>query len=80
MILVPNYLTHILELSYIPVLIGLALGFFIGKNTNIKNKSSILSGKNSESKLDNEVLSDRVKQLEAKVKTLEKALELSSKN
>lgn len=70
-------LTNTLLPLILGLFIGLMIGFTIAKS---KTKSSVLSGKTSDTKLQNEVLSDQVKQLEAKIKTLEKALELSSKN
>lgn len=60
-------------------LVGLIVGLFIN-NTKRQSKSSVLSGCVDNISLENEVLKDKVKQLESKVKTLEKALELTSKS
>lgn len=59
-------------------ILGLIFGLVIGFNFKKSGKKSILSGADDEVKLENEVLQDRVKQLEAKIKTLEKAIQISS--
>ncbi len=75
----PDYI-YIFINSYLPILVALVLGLFIGRITKTKSKSSVLTGSSDEQKLNNEVLKDQVKQLESKIKTLEKALEITSKN
>lgn len=57
--------------------ISFITGGFLGR-TLLKPKASARSS--DKSKLEKEVLSDQVKQLEAKIQTLEKALELSQKS
>lgn len=60
---------------------GVALGFIITKlflNSN-KAKPKLAASADNKLKLENEVLSDKVKQLNAKIITLEKALEIASK-
>lgn len=68
--------TEILNFS-LPAIIGLVFGLVIAGFKKPKAKS-ILSGADNETKLENEVLQDRVKQLEAKIKTLERAIEMSN--
>ncbi len=65
----------------LPLILGLIIGVVIGLGLakQTKRKSSSLSGTGTKT-LENEVLQDQVKQLEAKIKTLEKALEITSKN
>jgi chaperonin cofactor prefoldin len=58
--------------------IGMIIGLLISKKP--KSKSSVLNNSGDDLKLKNEVLRDQVKQLESKVKTLERALEITSKN
>ena len=58
--------------------IGMIVGMLISKKA--KPKSSVLHNSGDDLKLKNEVLRDQVKQLESKVKTLERALEITSKN
>lgn len=57
---------------------GIVIGLLIPKKS--KSKSSVLNSSGDDLKLKNEVLRDQVKQLESKIKTLEKALEITSKN
>lgn len=66
----------------LPLIIGLIIGLVIGLLIRNKpqSKSSVLTGSGDNLKLKNEVLSDQVKQLESKIKTLEKALEITSKS
>ncbi len=71
---------HIFINSYLPILVALIVGLVIGRISKTKNKSSVLTGSGDEQKLNNEVLRDQIKQLESKIKTLEKALEITSKN
>jgi uncharacterized membrane-anchored protein YhcB (DUF1043 family) len=61
--------------------LGLALGFILTKllwGSN-KAKPKLAASADNKLKLENEVLSDKVKQLNAKITTLEKALEIASK-
>lgn len=62
----------------LPSILGLVFGLVIGSNLKKASKKSILSGADNETELANEVLKDRVKQLEAKIKTLEKAIDMTS--
>ncbi len=75
----PEYI-HIFTSIFLPLLIALLLGIIIGKGIKTKSKSSVLTGSGDELKLQNEILRDQVKQLESKLKTLERALEITSKN
>lgn len=58
--------------------LGMLIGLLIARKS--KPKSSVLNNSGDDLKLKNEVLRDQVKQLESKVKTLERALEITSKN
>ncbi len=60
--------------SYILPLLGLIVGYFLPRKTRSKSNHTV-----QDHKLEQELQQDRIKQLEAKVKTLEKALELSQK-
>lgn len=62
----------------IPALTGIIFGLAIGFNIKKPKPKSVLSGADDETKLENEVLQDKVKQLEAKIATLERAIELNS--
>lgn len=58
-------------------ILGIITGRFLGKRKS-RNRSSVLrSSENEDILLKNELLEDEVKQLNSKIKTLEKALELS---
>lgn len=58
------------------LLAGIIIGFIVAQLTlKAKPKSQTLSS-SADFKLEKEVLTDKVKQLESKIKTLEKALEL----
>ena len=63
------------------ILTSIAIGFLIGyffakRGTSSQRKPASLSNLSDRS-LENEVLKDQVKQLEAKIKTLEKALDMT---
>lgn len=60
------------------LIIGLITAFVFSKLFFSKNKVK-KSPSNEKNKLEKEVLNDQVKQLEAKIQTLEKALEMSQK-
>jgi len=63
------------SLTLITTIVALVFGFLVGKY--YRKPKNFLAYADDSKKLDDEVLRDQVKQLEAKVKTLEKALELS---
>ncbi len=64
-----------LILFFAGLIAGLVFGFNLAKSKKTQNSLS----KNSQvADLQNEVLQDQVKQLEAKIRTLEKALEMTS--
>jgi len=73
-----------MDLSHLDWLIGiipgLALGVF-GTKIFFKPKESkrIAGSADNKIKVENEVLTDRIKQLESKIQTLEKALEIATK-
>lgn len=77
-----EYLLDPILIKYIALsfTLGTGLGaFFLFPSHWFGNKKTSSSKISSEkSKLENEVLRDQVKQLEAKIATLEKALEMSS--
>lgn len=59
------------------LLIVFFIGYILGKKGLTKKlKSSVLSGSGDEN-LENELLKDQLKQLEAKIKTLERALDMT---
>lgn len=58
---------------------GLLLGFILFKIFSKKPKKAIASSADDSNKLQNEVLQDEVKHLQAKVVTLEKALDMKLK-
>jgi len=59
------------------LLIVFLIGYILGKKGLTKKlKSSVLSGSGDEN-LENELLKDQLKQLEAKIKTLERALDMT---
>ena len=58
---------------------GLILGFVIFKLTSKKPMKSIAGSADDSNKLQNEVLQDEVKHLQAKITTLEKALDMKLK-
>jgi len=59
------------------IAIGFLIGYFFARvGTSSQRKPASLSNFSDRS-LENEVLKDQVKQLEAKIKTLEKALDLT---
>ncbi|MDD9897431.1 MAG: hypothetical protein OXU45_00375 [Candidatus Melainabacteria bacterium] len=62
----------------LPTISGLIFGLLIGFNLKKPSRKSVLSGADDETKLENEVLQDKVKQLEAKIDTLERAIEISN--
>jgi hypothetical protein len=67
--------------NLIIIIISLALGFLLGyflakQGSKSKRKPSTLNSL-SDNNLENEVLKDQVKQLTAKIKTLEKALDMT---
>lgn len=64
-----------LILLFVGLSAGLLVGFNLAKSGKVKNS---LSKNFAAGDLQNEVLKDQVKQLEAKIKTLEKALEMTS--
>jgi uncharacterized membrane protein YciS (DUF1049 family) len=69
-------------LSSITIIIfasGIIIGFLISSFFITTKNKSTLKINDSKSQIEIEVMQDHVKQLESKVKTLEKALELSSK-
>lgn len=73
-----------MDLTQLDLLIGIIPGILlglVGAKLFFKPKASkrIAGSADDKLKLENEVLSDKVKQLEAKVQTLEKALEIASK-
>jgi hypothetical protein len=55
------------------------LGFFISSFLKTAKNKTTLKINDSKSQIEIEVMQDHIKQLESKVKTLEKALELSSR-
>jgi cell division protein FtsB len=70
-----------MDLSFLFMFAALLIVFFIGyilgkKGLTKKLKSSVLSGSGDEN-LENELLKDQLKQLEAKIKTLERALDMT---
>lgn len=69
-----------MDLSLTEILIGLVPGLGLGLILSkiffkAKSAKGIASSADNKLKLENEVLLDKVKQLEAKIQTLEKALE-----
>jgi len=70
-------LTENLMIIIASLAIGFLLGFLLAKQRLKSNRK--LSGLASlnDNNLENEVLKDQVKQLSAKIKTLEKALEMT---
>ena len=75
-------LPHFMEItSLFLISISILIGFFIGfywANFNNKSKPRKINlGNTSDKSLENELLKDQVKQLEAKIKTLEKALDMT---
>ncbi|MCE2929010.1 MAG: hypothetical protein LW817_05210 [Candidatus Caenarcaniphilales bacterium] len=69
-------------LSSITIIIfasGIILGFFISSFLKTAKNKTTLKINDSKSQIEIEVMQDHIKQLESKVKTLEKALELSSR-
>lgn len=71
----------LLQLDWlIGILPGVAIGIFSSR-IFLKPKTSkgIASSADNKLKLENELLNDKVKQLEAKILTLEKALEMTTK-
>ncbi len=70
-----------MDLSFLFMFAALLIVFLIGyilgkKGLTKKLKSSVLSGSGDEN-LENELLKDQLKQLEAKIKTLERALDMT---
>lgn len=70
----PILLTYIIS----ALILGLVIGFSVAKSQKGVKASSKNKNALDKDKLENEVLKDQVNQLNAKVKTLEKALELAS--
>lgn len=72
-----------MDLTQLDWLIGIIPGLALGILTTkvfFKPKATkkIAGSADNKTKLENEVLSDKVKQLEAKIQTLEKALEIAT--
>jgi uncharacterized membrane-anchored protein YhcB (DUF1043 family) len=72
------------SIDYIQMAIGFLIGLLLGLiiiKIFLKSKTphKIAASSDNKLKLENEVLSDKVKQLSAKITTLEKALEIATK-
>ncbi|MEY3370104.1 MAG: hypothetical protein RLZZ361_774 [Cyanobacteriota bacterium] len=59
------------------IAIGLLFGYFLAKQGAGSQRKPASLASISDKKLENEVLKDQVKQLESKIKTLEKALDMT---
>jgi hypothetical protein len=59
------------------VAIGILIGYFLAKQGAGSQRKPASLGNFSDRSLENEVLKDQVKQLESKIKTLEKALDMT---
>lgn len=74
--------TLLLNAYLIPFISGLVIGLitaFVFTKLFLNKPKATKSPSHEKNKLEKEVLNDQVKQLEAKIKTLEKALEMSQK-
>jgi len=61
----------------ISAILGFLLGYFLARQNSKTPRKPASLGNFSDRSLENEVLKDQVKQLESKIKTLEKALDMT---